>query len=89
MSDSTEFELLIDPVGIVSAIYDESIDLRSIGDLSIRRASHVEPDATGRWTADLSPVDGPLLGPFETRSDALAAEVAWLRQSDCWKGQSD
>ena len=28
--------------------------------------------------ADLSPVGGPLLGPFERRSDAVQAEVYWL-----------
>ena len=39
-----------------------------------RRASHVEPDADGRWWADLSPVAGPRLGPFEVRSAALDAE---------------
>jgi hypothetical protein len=49
-----------------------------LGRLSIARGSHVEPTADGRWTADLSPAGGPLLGPFERRSQALAAEVAWL-----------
>lgn len=43
----------------------------------VTRASHVEPSASG-WTADLSPVNGPTLGPFTTRAEALAAEVDWL-----------
>ena len=43
-------------------------------DPSITRASHVEPDAEGRWLADLTPVAGPVLGPFDLRSEALAAE---------------
>ena len=30
------------------------------------------------WLADLSPVNGPVLGPFDRRSEALAAELAWL-----------
>lgn len=30
------------------------------------------------WWADLSPVNGPLLGPFLSRSSALEAEVEWL-----------
>jgi len=47
-----------------------------------RRGSHVEPDSAGHWTADLSPVGDPILGPFATRSEALAAEIAWLR--DHW-----
>ncbi len=32
----------------------------------------------GRWHADLSPVGGPVLGPFGQRSAALAAETSWL-----------
>jgi hypothetical protein len=54
------------------------IDLAAMGRPVITRASHVEPDASGRWLADLSPVGGPLLGPFARRSEALAAESAWL-----------
>jgi len=34
----------------------------------------VEPDAEGCWWADMGPVDGPVLGPFRSRSVALAAE---------------
>lgn len=30
------------------------------------------------WWADLTPVGGPVLGPFEATETALAAEVAWL-----------
>jgi hypothetical protein len=70
--------LLIDPRGSAHAIYSETIDLASLGTLSIRRASHVEPDAEGRWHADLGPCGGPRLGPFAKRSEALAAEVDWL-----------
>jgi len=72
-------QLVIAPDGHARAIYSESIDLASLGPLTIRRASHVEPDASGRWHADLRPVLGPVLGPFIRRSEALAAEVAWLQ----------
>ncbi len=71
-------KLYISPSGDCSAIYDESLDLHSLGRPEISRASHVEPTAEGKWTADLSPVAGPLLGPFATRRQALNAEVAWL-----------
>jgi len=71
-------KLYISPSGDCSAIYDESLDLHTLGRPQISRASHVEPTANGQWTADLSPVHGPLLGPFATRSQALTAEVAWL-----------
>nr|WP_146462521.1 hypothetical protein [Rubripirellula tenax] len=61
-------------------IYQEEIDPHSLGQPTIRRGSHVEPTANGSWTADLSPVSGPVLGPFKTRSLALAAEIDWLHQ---------
>jgi hypothetical protein len=71
-------QLYVFPGGTVRCLYDESLDLASLGQLSIERASHVEPTLDGQWTADLSPVSGLILGPFPTRSAALAAEVAWL-----------
>ena len=75
-------QLVITPVGDVRCLYDESLDLSSLGSVHILRGSHVEPDLVGRWFADMSPVGGPRLGPFPRRSDALSAEVAWLR--DHW-----
>ncbi len=74
-------QLVILPTGEIRCIYAEVIDLARLGQLAIRRASHVEPDANGRWFADLSPVVGPVLGPFDCRSDALAAEQAWLEMN--------
>jgi hypothetical protein len=71
-------DLVVTPTGTVRAIYGEILDLAVLGPMVIRRASHVEPDAEGRWWADLRPVDGPVLGPFAVRSLALDAEVAWL-----------
>jgi hypothetical protein len=73
-------ELLIEPSGQARCIYSEEIDLAQLGMLIIRRGSHVEPDLQGRWLCDLSPVSGPTLGPFDSRSAALAAEVAWLAE---------
>ncbi len=71
-------ELVVTPNGTVTAIYTEEIDLLSLGAITITRASHVEPDETGRWFAQI--VSGPLLGPFLKRSEALAAEIAWLTE---------
>ena len=51
--------------------------LVELGSTSIAHASHVEPLGLD-WTADMSPVGGPVLGPYSTRAEALAAEVAWL-----------
>jgi hypothetical protein len=73
-------ELVIERSGQARCIYAEEIDLTQLGELSIRRGSHVEPDSQGCWLCDLSPVSGPLLGPFPTRSEALAAELAWLAE---------
>ena len=74
-------ELVISSVGEVRCIYSDELLLSDLGKLSISRASHVEPNPNGRWTADLSPVGGPFLGPFTKRTDALAAEVDWLRNN--------
>jgi hypothetical protein len=73
--------LVIERNGQIRGIYDETIDLAALGQPRISRASHVEPDDHGRWLADLSPVGGPILGPFDRRSEALAAEVAWLEEN--------
>lgn len=73
-------ELVVKPGGRVRYVYEELIDLSSLGQVSITRASHVEPDQRGSWHADLSPLGGPRLGPFGCRSLALAAETGWLRQ---------
>jgi hypothetical protein len=72
--------LFIRPDGTVQCVYDEKIDLANVGAVNIQRASHVEPAPLdkGMWVADLAPVGGPFLGPYATRSLALAAESAWL-----------
>ena len=74
-------ELIIKPTGFAKCIYSDAIALKEIGKTQIERASHVEPDESGEWIADLSPVSGPTLGPFMTRTDALSAEVRWLRDN--------
>jgi hypothetical protein len=77
-------QLIIEPDGSIRCIYDEAIDLSTLGVVSIARASHVEPDDNGQWWADLEPVDGPVLGPFGLRSEALTAERSWLETH--WSG---
>ncbi len=72
--------LVIEPGGQVRGLYGEELELASLGSVSIRRASHVEPDCDGSWWADLSPVEGPRLGPFAQRSQALGAEQSWLER---------
>ena len=70
--------LVVGPDGTLQTLYAEQFDLTPLGSLTIQRASHVEPTASGCWMADLSPVGGPVLGPFAKRSDALSAEVRWI-----------
>jgi hypothetical protein len=71
--------------GQTRTIYsDASKSLLTGGDLSIKRASHVEPgDASKgqnplKWYADMSPVNGPVLEGKDTRDEALKEEVSWL-----------
>ena len=73
--------IVINKDGSLVAIYDETVvPALANSSMRIQRASHVEPIFGGEWGANLSPVGGPLLGPFKRRSEALAAEVAWLEE---------
>jgi hypothetical protein len=67
----------------IKTIYDESLDLRALGRVTIQRASIVEPDEDGNWKADLAIYGGPVLGPFPLRSGALQAEFTWLQEHLC------
>jgi hypothetical protein len=82
-------EIVVSPEGNARFVYSETVDLASLGKLAIRRGSHVEPDDTGKWVADLWPVRGPRLGPFTKRTKALAAELQWLHDNWLVKGGSD
>ena len=75
---TSEMELVVDVGGDVRCVYGEELDLREFGKLQITRASHVEPDRDGFWWADMGPVDGPVLGPYGSRTEALRAEREWL-----------
>lgn len=78
MSDPVQMTLHVDTCGVARCVYGESIDLHELGTPHITRASYVEPDGNGRWSADMSPGGGPRLGPFPARSEAIAAERRWL-----------
>jgi hypothetical protein len=73
-------QLVVHSNGTAHCLYNETIDLATIGHLTIQRGSHVEPNSAGEWFCDLSPVSGPQLGPFSARSEALRAEEAWLHE---------
>lgn len=80
-------QLVISSTGTIRCLYDETLNLHTLGKLSISRGSHVEPDEDGQWFADLAPVGGPQLGPFGSRSTALTAEVLWLEEN--WLSSSN
>ena len=71
--------------GDIDFIYDDKLKgLLDEGQATIRRASHVEPGnpALGQnqlqWYSDMAPSGGEVLGPFDTRQQALEAEVEWI-----------
>ena len=70
--------LIVTGNGEIRCLYSELIDLPELGDAQIRRGSYLDADEQGRWWADLSPVNGPRLGPFKERSSGLSAEQEWL-----------
>ena len=73
--------LLIQPDGRLEFVWsDQLATFRDLGQTSIKRASHVEGTEDGRWTADMGPSGGPVLGPFELREQALTAEREWLAE---------
>lgn len=71
-------DIIITANGQGRCVYAEDIDLTTLGKLTVRRGSHVEPRSDSQWTADMSPVGGPILGPFSLRSEAITAERDWL-----------
>ena len=71
----------IDNKGGVRAIYTDDFPWHALGKTLVQRASHVEPDHLGLWCADLTLSNGPKIGPFAKRADAIAAEVRWLERN--------
>lgn len=73
-------KITIDKAGTAKFIYkDELRPLLNEGDASIKRASHVEPTPDNKWTADMIGF-GVVLGPFDTREEALKAEQVFLEE---------
>ena len=75
------FTIAVAPEGEVTMIYSDSlVELMDQGEVTVTRASHVEPGLNGGWLADMAPSNGPLLGPYRLRDEALQAEVEWLER---------
>jgi hypothetical protein len=68
----------IEPDGTVVTVYTDTVDLRAVGHIHAVRASVVEWDEPCQaWTARIL-ATGERLGPFATRTEAVAAERARL-----------
>lgn len=78
---NNEIILNFNKKGQMKSLYNEEFNLKEFGKTSIKRASHVEPTKEGKWTANLTPVNGPILGPFNKRSEALKTEVDWINKN--------
>lgn len=71
--------------GKIHFIYADNMQsFLDMGEATVKRVSHVEPvtvDGEVQWSADMSPVDGPVLGPYGSRQEALDEEVRWLNDN--------
>lgn len=76
--EESTMHILVTNSGSIQFIHSDELfnALKDIGTPSIRRASNVEPTDDSLWTATMR--DGVIIGPFDSRTEALAAEVALL-----------
>ena len=82
---TSQYIVHVNAAGELVFVYDDDLaGLLALGTSCVARASHVEParqesrSGNNGWIADLRPSGGPVLGPFDTRGEALAAERKWL-----------
>lgn len=80
MNQNTTTAVTILPDGTIAFVWDDALAFTvGLGAVRMPRASNVEwPAGADGWIADMSPVNGPALGPFLERADALRAEREWL-----------
>lgn len=81
-----EYDILIDDTGVHFVYADALAEIFADESLRTRRVSTVEPATESgvfgnEWVADmtLAGASGVILGPFQTREQALKAERDWLR----------
>lgn len=78
----SEHLISVSDEGELQFIYDDEIAfLSDLGQTKTRRMSHVEPTDDNRWTADMQPSGGGILGPYNTRQQALSAESHWIKEN--------
>lgn len=65
--------------GIVGSLKEEMpIDLDTLGTYTIKRQG-VLSEVDGKHWASMHLASGPILGPFDSRSEAIAGEIEWLQ----------
>ena len=70
--------VLFSSTGEAVFLYDDALSpVLDIGQATIKRASHVEPEGL-QWVADMSPLGGGKSKPFNTREEALQWERDWV-----------
>lgn len=75
-------KIIVEKDGNIRFMYsDDFCDLMDEGKYKVCRVSHVEP-CDGGWSADLTPINGPILGPYKKRKDALDAEIEWINENN-------
>ena len=77
---SEEIQIVISRGRVRFIHQDDLAATLQVGKATTCRAGRVEPSQDG-WNADLRPVNGPVLGPFARRDEALQAEANWLREN--------
>lgn len=77
-------KIKINPDGTINILYTEDICMEELGKVdSIKRLFHVEPTQDNKWiaAANTGTSECVILGPFDKRSEALDAEVAWIEDN--------
>lgn len=75
-----KMKIILGVDGVVRYVYNDVIHkhMSTLGEATIKRATHVEPDENGMWYADLSPVGGEKITGFKTHKEAIDFELKWL-----------
>jgi hypothetical protein len=67
--------------GEIKYLYNETINLNSLGEADIQRASYVEP-SDDKWYVDFSPIgEDKIIKGFGTRSEAIKYEIKYIENN--------
>ena len=73
-----ELIVQIAPDGNTKSLYSDKLDMRTLGHMTVERASQIEWDeARQTWFVQFP--DGAVLRDFKTRDEALACEILTLQ----------